>query len=431
MRGSNLKILYGLDTPNLIKNKADTIQQYHPMDPFVIFYMGLLLASPFIAYLIRIFLNIGPYYALGLGAIFIFIMIGFSTKMRIPYYTFPLFILFLYYFIWDFYNGRFAQNGMIDILAKNYTLHTIAILLIIENTKFNDKFIKYCLEIFKILAVITVIVSFIQFAIDSSFFEPATMMEAEKNWDYLRNNSVWGYLSPLDIGLSFLPLIALLINANYQKQKYVQSIAWLLCAGLVAFMNNSRWVLLNFMLLLLLPFFIVKDSKVKKLTLTLSGALIVGLLLIGTMDFMKTDTQQYIADRMLSKTADSRLLALDLFSKFFPHNPVFGTGVRFNPDLKIALAERSSQLHVGYLSHLYEYGIVGSLLLFSFWIIVAKKFFRTAKLSGQYGVFVGFLCLIIGNFTLVEYSMFHTGLIFLFVFNKYYTDKIKWENQWT
>ena len=415
---------YIINSNKLHEHTPDSYNDISLMDPFAKIYLTLLLASPFLSYIIYTYLNVGSYYVLGIGAVLIFILIGFGSDIKIPYYILPLFLLFFYYFTWDFFNGKFEQSSLVNLVSKSYTLHTIAILLIVENTRFSNKFITISLNIFKVLALITIFVSIIQFVFSASFFVPANTIDAEKGWEYFRNNSIWGYLGPLDVGLSFLPIMAVVVNEDYNRKKYIQCLLWLLIAGLSAFMNNSRWVLLNFTLLFLLPFFVIKKSPFRKIIMSVTSVALIILLLVGFLEFTNGSTQKYIADRMLSKSADSRLLAIDLFTQFFPKNFVFGTGVRFTPDLKAALAERSSQIHVGYLSHLYEYGIVGSLFLFSFWIIVARKFYRTAKFSNQYGVFIGFLCLIAANLTLVEYSMFHVGLIFLFVFNKFYTDKI-------
>ena len=146
--------------------------------------------------------------------------------------------------------------------------------------------------------------------------------------------------------------MAVVINDDYNNKKYIQSFLWLLIAGSSSFMNNSRWVLFNFTLLFLLPFFVIKKSPLRKIILSITSASLITLLLIGFLNFTNGNSQKYISDRILSKSADSRLLAVDLFSQFFPKNPVLGAGVRFTPDLKIALAERSSQIHVGYL-HIY------------------------------------------------------------------------------
>ena len=130
---------------------------------------------------------------LGIAAIVIFIIVGFGSDIKIPNYILPLFLIFIYYFTWDFFNGKFEQSGLINLLSKSYTLHTIAILLIIENTRFSKNFISASLKIFKLLALLTIIVSVIQFIYSATFYVPVNTIDAEKSWTYFRNNSIWGY----------------------------------------------------------------------------------------------------------------------------------------------------------------------------------------------------------------------------------------------
>ena len=151
-------------------------------------------------------------------------------------------------------------------------------------------------------------------------------------------------------------------------------------------------------------------------------------LLMSYFKVSDIDSNKYVEDRILSKSADTRLLAVDLFLKYFPQKPMFGSGIHVDDNLRRELAGRSSQIHVGVLSHLYEFGIIGSLLFFLAWFFIAKKFYITAKTTGQYGIFIGFLCFLFANLTLVEYSMFYMGIIFLFIFNRYYSTRYIMDN---
>lgn len=80
----------------------------------------------------------------------------------------------------------------------------------------------------------------------------------------------------------------------------------------------------------------------------------------------------------------------------------------------------SSQIHVGYLSHLVSYGIIGSFLLFSFWFLLAKDLYRKAKLTKYYGPFFAFIIFLFTNLTLVDFNLFYPGIFIAFVFSEYY-----------
>ena len=391
-----------------------------PMDPFVKIYFGLLFVSTLLAFFIQKYLVLLPYYLLGTIAVILALFLAIQKSLRIPKYIYPLILFFIYSSAWDFFNGRYEQLGIIKLIFKNYSLHTIAILLIIENENINYKFIKGSIKIFKIIAIISFIVIIYQFLINSYFFTPIVSNLLSVDIDYFRNTSIWGWLSPWGVGLSFLPIMAIIINQDLLEKNLIQSFLWLGVAGIVAFLTNTRWIMINFLLLLFLPIVLMQGSKIKNIIFSIVSSVIVLLLLFEIFSLSGINLEKYYNDRIMNKSADTRVLAFKLFSESFPQNPFLGTGVRVDEELKMALGNRSSQIHVGYLSCLYEYGIIGSLLLFTFWVLVARKFYRIAKVSKQYGIFIGFLCLIFANLTFVTYSIFEIGLIFLFIFDRFY-----------
>ena len=264
------------DKPNA-KLSLSLLYDVSSMDPFVKFYFILLSISPFFAYFIRTYLEVGPYYVLGNIANLLLIILILKKRLYIPRYIFPLILLFIYYSVWALYNGRLEKFGLVDLTFKNFSLHIIAILIIIENVNFNFKFIDTLLKVFKALALLSVIVIFIQFFTKSFFFTPKDLI-ALSSAEFNTNNSIWGYLTPIDIGLSFLPMMALLINDNLTRNKILFSILWLVIAGLVAFMTNARWIMINFSLLLFLPIYLIKGSRTKNIIFSLMGAVIVLLL---------------------------------------------------------------------------------------------------------------------------------------------------------
>ena len=122
-------------------------------------------------------------------------------------------------------------------------------------------------------------------------------------------------------------------------------------------------------------------------------------------------------------TKSSRYFAFEIFTKHFPDNPWFGNGVHLTEEIAKEIKGRSSQIHIGYLSHLVSFGVVGSLLLFGFWFSALRTFYKRARITKFYGSFFAFLMLVWANVTLVSYEIFYVGIIFAIVFDKYYWDK--------
>jgi len=115
-----------------------------------IFFYSFLVA-PFYAYLISNELLLVPYYVLGSIALILCLFLITQKKVKIPSYLYPLFLFAIYYSVWDFFNGRFEQFGIIKLLFKNYPLHIFAFLLIIENVRFDKIFINNLLMDLKYL----------------------------------------------------------------------------------------------------------------------------------------------------------------------------------------------------------------------------------------------------------------------------------------
>ena len=142
--------------------------------------------------------------------------------------------------------------------------------------------------------------------------------------------------------------------------------------------------------------------------------LAIGLSLVGF------DVEGYVEQRLLANSASTRLLAFEIFQKFFGRNPWFGSGVHLSNEVIVALAGRSSQIHVGYLAHLYSYGIIGSFLVFGFWLLIFIRFRRTALRTAYWGSVVGILVFLWANVTLVTYQIFTYGIMMSFLFDRYY-----------
>ena len=392
------------------------------MPTYIRIYFYSFLLAPFYAYLISNELLLVPYYFLGSISMILFLFLFTQKKIHIPPYIYPLILFAAYYSIWDFFNGRYEQFGIIKLIFKNYPLHILAVLLIIENINFDKKFIKNLLTGFKILIILSFIFTLIQVIYNPFFFttEQASAFDLAYEVFDIRNTSIWAFLSPLDVGLSFLPMLAIVLGYTIDRKMYKQFLFFLGIGALVAVFTNSRWTILNMMVLLLPLLFLIKGKRIKTFLITGLGLIIVITIVNNLFSFLGFDLSAYFEGRILSNTAESRLLAIDLFKEFFPKNPFFGSGIRVDLDLSRALAGRSSQIHVGYLSSLYEFGLVGSIFLFSFWLQLFRRLFNNSKIHKQYFLIFGFACFLLSNLTLVEYSIFHIGLLLIIIFDRFY-----------
>lgn len=385
-------------------------------------YYYLLLFSPFFAYIIIEKLDLIPYYFLGsIGTILLVIIIPFK-KIIVPKFIYPLVPLFLYYFIWSFYNGKYEEFGLIKMLFKSLSLHTFSFLILAYNFPINSKEKRFFINSFKIFILLSLVITLIQVTINKTFFVATRHQFFNKtttNYD-IRNPSMWGFLSLLDVGLTFIPILAFVLKDEL-KNKTIYLFLFVLLGAIVSILNNSRWVMLNYAIIIIyLGYTYLKHKNKPNILKYVIIILLVSFSTIKVVEKYAYNITDFYTNRLKSDSASSRLTGLDLFKEYFPQNPWLGTGVRVTKELEEDLDGVSSQIHIGYLSHLYEFGIIGSCILFFFWFKILHLFYKQAKLTNDYVYFTIFVCFLVSNLTLVEYSIYHLGILFAFLMNDYY-----------
>ena len=87
----------------------------------------------------------------------------------------------------------------------------------------------------------------------------------------------------------------------------------------------------------------------------------------------------------------------------------------------------SSHIHVGYLSHLTAFGLIGCFFLFGFWYLLIRNLFKTARYSHYWGSVFAFLAFLWSFTTMSQSSIFYYGIIWAFVFDKYYIERVQTE----
>jgi hypothetical protein len=364
----------------------------------------------------------------------IFIIVKGKTA-KIPSFLYLFIIYSVYQSIWSFANGGFERRGLFQILVNRDIAAIIFIIIIIYNTDFNERFIKKSILIIKITVIIAALVSLIQ-VVDFSFMDsnPIWANGAVGNTLfgdlYLdRRGSIFGYINQNEMGLSYMPLLSVLIGILlYQRYRFYYF--FLILGGISAILCNARYVMVAF-LLITIQVLIAQKIKIKGLfkfliLFSISGFLFIQILLYFGYDFHDWYNTRLFAEGSLKET--TRYKAIGTFLKFFPQHVLFGFGGPTEEMVAASNAVGSSQIHVGYLAHLTYYGITGSFFLFGFWFLLAKKLYKTAKLTNYWGSFFAFLTFLWANVAMVYFSIFFYGIIFALVLDKYYQDKFSEKN---
>jgi hypothetical protein len=340
-------------------------------------------------------------------------------------------LLTIYYATWDMilWQGTVARKGIFYEFFLNRTLHTVAVLYIVDNILFSRKLIKTLVLTIKIMIVIGAVMSLFQVIYDPFLFTPDRFehMMLRYSWGtnllHVRRLSVFGFSDVNDIGVSFLPVMALITGYEIKEKRKVP-VVMLLLGFFIAVVNNSRYIQLGFFVAAA-PALMYQGKIIRNLLVALIGLLAMVLVMGFVLHLIGYDVGRYVEERLLDASGESRLLALDIFARFFPDTPFFGTGQHLTREVVVALAGRSSQIHVGYLSHLFSYGIVGTSLALFFWGLIVHRLWKVARQTGFYGSFFGFMVFLWGNVTMVYFWVFTFGLALCYLFSSYYESKEK------
>ena len=244
-----------------------------------------------------------------------------------------------------------------------------------------------------------------------------------------RRTSIFGFITPTAIGLSFIPLFSVLIGHMLMRREKIYFVYFFL-GGMVALLSNARYIIIGLIIIsiqILLSGRYRVISFIKYLLLSLMTIFI----FIKVLNYLDYDLNEWYAKRLFPERSikeTTRYKAIGNFLTFFPQNPIFGTGGTTEEIKEASRQVGSGHIHVGYLSSLVSYGIFGCLFLFGFWYFLAKELYRTAKITNYWGSFFAFLMFLWSFATMSMPSIFFYGLIFALIFDRYYYQQVHFKN---
>ena len=404
----------------------------------------VLMLSPFVAYVTFGILN------LDFNRVFIvFTYLGvalvlfFGNKknpIKIPTYLW----FYLLFVLYDYYSTFFIldREFKMSYLASNHAVGSFNILLIVENLSINKKHYNFLFKLCKKILIIAILVIVVQQVVNVNFFiRPDKIMAnitSSDNEDRLYSIYSWyGMYGP---GLSFIPIFVLILEDVDKRNQKQKLLLWILLGIIFALLSKARWIMINTVLSFLV-LIITKKHKFKYILKYMTIVPFILILFFLGSSVAGVDASGIVEERILEsgertekKSASTRILAFVAFNKFYWRNPVFGIGNikygmggtdRQDYELQKFLAGRSSQIHVGYLSVLYMYGLVGGMFLFLCFYFILKKLRKNAKLTRHWAPYLGMLGLVVCNLTLVTWSFLELGLVFAVLSDKFFLQEYK------
>ena len=389
----------------------------------------LMLLSPLLAYIYVVHTSLPKtitefftFIVFVYGAFYILI----KSHLRIPLFAKFALVFAFYQLGWSFFLET-DRHWLTEIYHNIQDFSIFFIIVIIYNTHFNDKFIEQSIIVIKATIILAALASIVQvfnpdFLNQRLFFQDE--YETSMSLYEFRRSSIFGFIGSNAVGLAYIPLLSVLVGyLFYTKNKYYW--VYLLLGGIVAVLTNTRYVMIAFILISLQLFFASKvrfKGFIKYIIILGLSTLVLWQLLISLgYDFGTWYEERLLSEGSISET--TRYKAFGNFIRFFPEAPFFGTGMMTEEIDKASAEVGSSHIHVGYLSHLVYYGLVGCFFLYGFWVLLIKELYHTAKSMNYWGSFFGFLAFLWAFATMSQSSIFYYGIIFTLVFDKYYTDK--------
>ncbi len=371
------------------------------------------------------------------GVILLLLFRNKSNPIKFPKYLLFYLLFIAYVFYSAFY--QLDRDFKIRYLFSNRLIGGFNLMFIIENLPINKKQYRFILNLSVKVLVVAIVVILIQeisnpvFFVSQNFGDYDRIAEIDKSKNRLFSIYSWigGYTA---IGFGFVPIWILFVEDLQRRKK---KIAFWMFAGIIfAFLSKARWIMVNALLVFVI---LIANQKYKVREFT-KYAILVPIIALGSLvllDSVGINATKIVNDRILENdkkninktSAGTRVLAFKAFNALFWDSPFFGVGsIKYGmggtgqQDYKLRsfLKGRSAQMHVGYVSLLYMYGLVGAFFFNAFLYFILRRLYKNAKRTRVWAPFLGFLGLAVGNLTLVTFSVFEMGLLIVLVADRYY-----------
>lgn len=376
------------------------------------------------------------YFILGATCVVLFVLNFFSNKQFVIHnYTYFI-LLFGIYMV--FSNAYIAQNKFTfyNEVLKNQFIYAFFILNIIENTTFTKRQISWWFRIFVITIWASLIVILIQQFYDREFFKTKSIMDELWEKSYLGNSevrliSIYSWSGVLDIILYFIPISFFVVNYELNRANIGKALMYTFIVLVVTVLSKSRTSMMPASLVLLV--LLVTKNRLNSQSTINRTIILILVLLASYVAFSSIPfLNQILKDRILetsnsneeTRTMHTRIIAIEAFIRCFPDQPILGAGNtkysagakgQWNYKLTTFLAGRSSQIHVGFLSLFYLYGLVGGSLFVIFMYLALKRLYVKSKQYNFTAVFWGLMVLPVANIGLVSFNVISAGVLLSFV----------------
>lgn len=363
--------------------------------------------------------------AVGAGLIPVALYLLIFNRKRLPLYLIFFILFTAYHFASVFVNNTFPEDSSkIYFLISDQNLIACLFFIIIEHSIFDSKFLINLTRLLLVTVAISLVVSIIQIKIPSFFFN--SFLDPDLGYlDESRCSSIYSWISLNSLGITFPVLIAILTNI-FHKSKPI--LVFLIISGIVvSFLSKARYVMISCIVVLSQLFLNTRISMIRKASMV--AILLIGIYFINIgANSIGYNINDVVENRILEKdndmgSAKARIKSYEVFLIAFPENPWFGVGPETRKDVVDMLDGSAPLIHIGYLSYLYFYGIVGFLILLTAIYFLLRYAWDIGKKHNFWGAFYGLISLLIANLTFVYFNFSEMGIIVSLIYLRYFRYK--------
>ncbi|MEO6488417.1 MAG: O-antigen ligase family protein [Ferruginibacter sp.] len=348
----------------------------------------------------------------------------YNLHMRVPSYL-VFYLLFTVYHLGSVYVNDLlpTTTNWFNYFFSDTNVLACILFLVIENTDFSEGFIKRMSRNMLIIIGLSTVVSIIQIK-DVTFFYN---IENDVNdymtfYDENRNASIYSWYNLNSVGITFPIMISILLSYYDFKSRPFPLIA--ISGIIVPFLTRARYVMMS-TIIAFSQLLLVKTIPIKKKFAVIMAFVVVIVMILAVSQMVGYDINKIIDERIMEKgnemsSAKTRLLSYDVFMMKFPENPYYGVGPKTRDDVIDLLGGEAQLIHVGYLSYLYFYGVIGASLLFIALFLLLRDSWLVGRRQQFWGSFYGLLGFAIANFTFVYFAFEEMGIVLAVMYARYY-----------
>jgi hypothetical protein len=378
---------------------------------------------PFVAFLAQTFFNLHVQLLL-LSIIVTGLFLNFFVNKEIKRpsnYTLYYFLFIAYATLLDFTRD--------DLFGSGYNLlFTLPLLFYLDQVKINESFKNVLNKYLIFVVLISVLVIFIQQVYRPNFFVSTKAFEriASENIYTQRLPSIYTWVSATSNLFSFAPLLSIVVG-EYINKRNIKLAVYFAVLGLVfAFLAKGRATVL-YVLIVVFQLFLYSGIRISKLLRNSIISVILILVVYNMLIIFGIPLDDILFYRFFEGGRDlentsvyARIKNFNFFFKNVKDFWLFGAGNEFSYSLKQEMDRKSNAMLLGMLDPFFRYGVFGAFFYFLFLTNVIKKFYKTARLTANWGPFLGIMGFVAVNFTANAIHFFQIGLIFLLVYEKFY-----------